>query len=161
MRQRWRSAERATTGAKAQVKIVLICSDWCAEQDWDWEPNNDFRPFCASRLPSSVFQSGQYDAPRRHISKRGSPHLRRTFWLTSMSAILQPGLLRDYYKRRRAAGLRHKSALTAVALKLCRITWRIMTDQRDYTPEPPNPKSDVSPNVKPANASPKKRKLSR
>jgi len=112
-------------------------------------------------LDPAVFQSGQYDAPRRHISKRGSSHLRRTFWLMSMSAILQPGPLRDYYKRRRAAGLHHKSALTAVALKLCRITWRIMTDQRDYTPEPPNPKSKVSPNAKPANASPKKRKLSR
>jgi transposase len=95
-------------------------------------------------LDPAVFQSGQYDAPHRHISKRGSPHLRRTLWLMAMAAILQPGPLRDYYKRRRANGLHHLSALTAVSLKLCRITWRIMTDQRDYTPEPPVAKTKVT-----------------
>lgn len=93
-------------------------------------------------LDPVVFQTGQYDAPRRHISKRGSPHLRRTLWLMAMVAILQPGPLRDYYKRRRAAGVHHLSAVTAIALKLCRITWRIMTDQRPYTPEPPAAKNN-------------------
>jgi transposase len=88
-------------------------------------------------LDPAVFQSGEYDAPHRHVSKRGSPHLRRTLWLMAMGAILHPGALQDYYKRRRAGGLHHTSAVTATALKLCRITWRIMTDQRDYTPEPP------------------------
>jgi transposase len=89
-------------------------------------------------LDPAVFQTGQYDAPHRHVSKRGSPHLRRTLWLMALGAILHPGPLRDYYKRRRAGGLHHTSAVTAVALKLCRITWRILTDQRDYTTEPPS-----------------------
>ena len=35
MTRQCRSAERARTGAKAQVKIVLICSNRRAEQDWD------------------------------------------------------------------------------------------------------------------------------
>lgn len=95
-------------------------------------------------LDPVVFQTGQYDANHRHVSKRGSPHLRRTLWLMAMGAVLHPGPMRDYYQRRRKAGLHHSSALTAVALKLCRITWRILTDQRDYTPEPPK-KIDVSP----------------
>jgi len=95
-------------------------------------------------LDPAVFQTGQYDAPDRHISKRGSPHLRRTLWLMAMGSIMQPGPLQDCYKRRRAAGLHHLSAVTAVALKLCRITWRILTDQRDYTPEPPSRARPVS-----------------
>jgi transposase len=111
-------------------------------------------------LDPSVYQSGDYDAPRRCISKRGSPHLRRTLWLMAMASILQPGPLRDYYKRRREAGLHHTSAVTAVALKLCRITWRIMTDQRDYTPEPPASNKKASITVKKAVAT-KKRKASR
>jgi transposase len=88
-------------------------------------------------LDPVVFQTGQYDAPRRHISKRGSPHLRRTLWLMASAAILRPGPLRDDYKRRRAAGVHHLSAVTAISLKLCRLTWRIMTDRRPYTPLPP------------------------
>ena len=88
-------------------------------------------------LDPAVFQSGEYDAPHRHVSKRGSTHLRRTLWLMALGAILHPGPLRDYYKRRRAGGLHHTSAVTATALKLCRIVWRVMTDQRDFTPEPP------------------------
>lgn len=31
-------------------------------------------------LDAAVFQTGQYDAPQRHISKRGSPFLRETLW---------------------------------------------------------------------------------
>ena len=111
-------------------------------------------------LDPAVFQSGQYDAPRRCISKRGSPHLRRTLWLMALSSVLHPGPLQDYYKRRRAAGLHHTSAVTALALKLCRITWRVMTDQRDYSPEPPTSKASSPVTVKTPVPS-KKRKLSR
>jgi transposase len=95
-------------------------------------------------LDPAVFQTGQYDAPHRHISKRGSPHLRRTFWLMAMSAVTRPGPLRDHYHRRRARGLHHLSALTSAAVKLCRITWRILTDRRDYTPQPPDSKNKLS-----------------
>jgi hypothetical protein len=78
----------------------------------------------------------------------------------AMANILQPGPLRDYYKRRREGGLHHTSTVTAVALKLCRITWRIMTDQRSYTPEPPTRNGDATTNVKNATAT-KKRKTCR
>ncbi|HEX4071528.1 MAG TPA: hypothetical protein VHX68_10170 [Planctomycetaceae bacterium] len=80
-----------------------------------------------------------------------------------MAAVMQPGPLRDddYYKRRRASGLLHTSAVTAVALKLCRIAWRIMTDQRDYTPEPPARPLPVAVAATKTVASPKKRKVAR
>jgi hypothetical protein len=42
---------------------------------------------------------------------RCSPHLRRTLWMMA-----------------------HLGAVTTAALKLTRIVWRILTDQRDYIP---------------------------
>jgi transposase len=86
-------------------------------------------------LDLSVFQTGQYDAPRRHISKRGSPFLRHTLWNMAFQAVYREGEIRDYWLRKSADGLKHKAAITAVSIKLCQITWRILTDKRDYLPE--------------------------
>ena len=42
-------------------------------------------------LDPTVFQTGQYDAPRRRISKRGSPFLRRTLWGMALRSLQQEG----------------------------------------------------------------------
>jgi transposase len=88
-------------------------------------------------LDLTVFQTGQYEAPKRHISKRGSPFLRHTLWAMAHRACYQEGELRDYWLRKRGQGLHHLAAVTAVALKLCRVAWRILTDRRDYQPQRP------------------------
>jgi transposase len=82
-----------------------------------------------------VSQSGEYQATRRHISKRGSPFLRHTLWAMAHRACYQEGDLRDYWLRRKGQGLNHLAAVTAVAIKLCPVIWRIMTDRRDYLPQ--------------------------
>lgn len=84
-----------------------------------------------------VSQSGEYQATRRHISKRGSPFLRHTLWAMAHRACYQEGDLRDYWLRRKGQGLKHLAAVTAVAVKLCPIVWRIMTDRRNYLPQRP------------------------
>ena len=84
-----------------------------------------------------VSQSGEYQAPRRHISKRGSPFLRHTLWAMALRACYQEGDLRDYWLRRKGQGLKHLAAVTAVAIKLCPVVWRIMTDRRNYLPQRP------------------------
>ena len=81
-----------------------------------------------------VSQSGEYQAPRRHISKRGSPFLRHTLWAMAHRACYQEGDLRNYWLRRKAQGLSHRESVTAVAVKLCPVVWRIMTDRRNYLP---------------------------
>jgi transposase len=88
-------------------------------------------------LDVTVFQTGQYESAHRRISKRGSPYLRRTVWMMASIAVRQEGHLRKDYLRRQKQGLHHLSNVTAAALKLCRITWRILTDGRDYLPEAP------------------------
>jgi transposase len=88
-------------------------------------------------LDVTVFQTGEYQAPRRHISKRGSPFLRHTLWAMAHRACYQEGELRDYWLRKRGQGLHHLAAVTAVALKLARVAWRILIDRRDYQPQRP------------------------
>jgi transposase len=88
-------------------------------------------------LDPAVFQTGEYDAPKRRISKRGSPFLRRTLWAMAMRSLQYEGDLHDYWLRRRRDGTHHLVAVTAVAAKLCHITWRILTDRRDYLPQSP------------------------
>lgn len=92
-------------------------------------------------LDPKVFQSGQYDAPRRHISKRGSPYLRRSLWQMAYRALCTEGDLRDFWRKKHRQNKHHLVATTAVANKLCHIVWRIMTDRRDYIPNGYNPKS--------------------
>jgi len=84
-----------------------------------------------------VSESGEYQAPRRRISKRGSPVLRHTLWSMAHRACYQEGDLRDYWLRKKAQGLHHLAAVTAVAVKLSRVAWRILTDRRDYLPQRP------------------------
>jgi transposase len=88
-------------------------------------------------LDTTVFQTGQYEAPRRRITKRGSPFLRQTLWNMAHRACYQEGDLRNYWLRRRGKGLHHLSAVTATALKLCHVTWRVLIDRRDYLTVPP------------------------
>jgi len=88
-----------------------------------------------------VIQSAGRDLrPRRHISKRGSPFLRQTLWGMAHRAAYQEGDLRTYWLRRRAEGLHYLAAVTATAIKLTHVVWRILTDRRDYQPECPGGK---------------------
>lgn len=84
-----------------------------------------------------VCESGEYQAPRRRISKRGSPVLRHTLWSMAHRACYQEGDLRDYWLRKKTQGLHHLAAVTAVAVKLTHVAWRILTDRRDYLPQRP------------------------
>lgn len=92
-------------------------------------------------LDPKVFQSGQYDAPRRRISKRGSPYLRRSLWQMAYRATCSEGDLRDFWRKKHRQNKHHLLAVTAVANKLCHIVWRIMTDRRDYVRKGYNSKS--------------------
>ena len=81
-------------------------------------------------LDVAVYQTGQFEASRRHISKRGSPYLRHTLWMMACAAVRSKGPLQRHYLKRRKRGLHHLAAVTATSLKLARIAWRICTDQR-------------------------------
>ena len=85
-------------------------------------------------LDLGAWQTGKFKATERHISKRGSPFLRKTLWMMAHRAVYEEGMLRDYWLAKKAQGLKHLSAVTAASIKLTRICWRVMTDQRPYDP---------------------------
>lgn len=69
-------------------------------------------------LDPSVFASGQFLGKRQHLSKRGSPYLRRALCLATHTACLRNPDLNAYLQHKLAEGTPHKAALVATACKL-------------------------------------------
>jgi hypothetical protein len=69
-------------------------------------------------IDASVYQSGEFEAKRMHMSKRGSPYLRYALWQAAHGAIQHDPELQAYYQRKRAEGKHHGTALGAVCRKL-------------------------------------------
>lgn len=126
---------------KVQVAMEATGHYWYSLHDFLVDHRYEVGQLVAlAGLDLTVFQTGQYKAPRRRISKRGSPVLRHTLWQMAHRACYREGDLRDYWLRRQGPGLSQRSAVTATALKLCHLVWRILTDRRDYLPQRPNTK---------------------
>lgn len=86
-------------------------------------------------LDASVKQSGEFNSSQNHISKRGSPYLRRALWMAAFMSLQCDPALYDYYSKLRARGKSHRCATTAVARKLCIIVWAIMKSKQPYSPQ--------------------------
>jgi transposase len=85
-------------------------------------------------IDPSVFESGQFHARRQHISKRGSPHLRRALFLAAHSAQMRNPDLHAYLERKLAQGKPYKAALIAVAHKLLARIYVVLREGRPYEP---------------------------
>lgn len=80
----------------------------------------------------SVFESGEFEGTRAHLSKRGSPHLRWYLWLAADRARMYDPVLREYYWKKRGEGKCHKVAISAVVRKLCAIIFAVLRDGKPY-----------------------------
>jgi transposase len=76
-------------------------------------------------------QSGQYVAPS-HISKRGSPHLRRTLFLMAQSVIRYCATFRDYFLRLRERGKAYRVAVIATAHKLLNVLFTLLKNHTTF-----------------------------
>ncbi len=86
-------------------------------------------------LDPSVHQSGNYNAPSMRISKRGSPHLRRALYIASHVARIHDPVIKEYYERLINKGKHHRQAQTAVAAKLARIVFSVLSLNEPYNRE--------------------------
>lgn len=89
-------------------------------------------------LDTSIMQSGQFLGTQGKISKRGSPLLRRAFYLAALVAAFKDPALSQFYARKMSQGKHHKQALIAVAHKLVNITWAIWRSGKPYIPHSKN-----------------------
>jgi transposase len=78
-----------------------------------------------------VKQSGNYRADFA-ISKKGSRHLRRTLYLMALNVIRYEGRFKDYYLSLKNRGKKPKQALIAVANKLAKTLWAMLTHKTPY-----------------------------
>lgn len=80
-----------------------------------------------------VRRSGQYIG-RLGISKKGNRHLRRTVYLMAMNVIRFEGKFREFYLRLRERGKTYMEAVIAVANKLLRTIYAMLTQHALYSP---------------------------
>jgi len=88
-------------------------------------------------LDVKVTQSGEFEGTKQHISKRGSPYLRRAIWLAANRAAFCDPILSDYYQSLKSRGKHHLTAVGAVARKMCNIIFTILRENRPYQATPP------------------------
>lgn len=83
-------------------------------------------------IDPSVHQSGQFLGSRAHMSKRGSPHLRRILWLAATMARIKDPELNAFYQKKRAEGKSYGTAMGAVCRKLLVRIFVILREKRPY-----------------------------
>ena len=83
-------------------------------------------------LDPSVFESGAFHGRREHISKRGSPYLRRALYLAAHSAHRRNPDLAAYLERKLAEGKPYKVAVVALAHKLLARIYTVLKEGRPY-----------------------------
>jgi transposase len=85
-------------------------------------------------IDPTVYESGKFRGTHAHMSKRGSPYLRRAIWLAAISARRFDPELKAYYEKKLAEGKHPNSATGAVCRKLLNRIFVILREKRPYIP---------------------------
>ena len=80
-------------------------------------------------LDPSVYQSGNFQAPKTRMSKRGSTVLRYALMNAAHNVVKNNATFKAYYDAKRAENRSHYNALGRCAGKLVRVIWKMLTDE--------------------------------
>lgn len=83
-------------------------------------------------IDPTVKQSGEFTATHNHMSKRGSPYLRRAIWQASTLALQYNPALKDFYDKKRIEGKPAMNAIGHVTRKLTNIIFAVLRDNKPY-----------------------------
>lgn len=86
-------------------------------------------------LDPSVYQSGNFQAKKTRMSKRGSKVLRYALVNAAHNVVKNNATFKAYYDAKMAEGRTHYNALGHCAGKLVRIIWKMMTDNLEFNLE--------------------------
>ena len=86
-------------------------------------------------LDPSVYQSGNFQAKRTRMSKRGSRVLRYALMNAAHNIVKNNATFKAYYDAKRAEGRTHYNALGHCAGKLVRVIWKMLTDEVEFNLE--------------------------
>ena len=104
------------------------------------EIGGDIRKF--SSVPKLVAYAGLYPKSRQsgesktagHMSKRGSPYLRRAVWLAASVAAFKDTSASLFYQKKRSEGKDHLNAIGHVCHKILAIIFAVLRDNKPYVP---------------------------
>jgi transposase len=83
-------------------------------------------------IDPTVKQSGEFIGIHNHMSKRGSPYLRRALWQASTIAVHYDPALKAYLAKKRAEGKPYMNAIGHVTRKMVNIIYAVMRDNEPY-----------------------------
>jgi len=83
-------------------------------------------------IDPTVKQSGEFTATHNHMSKRGSPYLRRALWQASTGAIVYNPALKAFYEKKRMEGKPYMNAIGHVTRKMTNIIFAVLRDNKPY-----------------------------
>lgn len=83
-------------------------------------------------LDASISQSGEFESTSNHMTKRGSPYLRRALFQSALRAEFCDPVFSNYYQKKIAEGKHHLVATNAVARKLCHTIFAVLTKNEPY-----------------------------
>ena len=83
-------------------------------------------------LDPSVYQSGNFQAKRTRMSKRGSRVLRYALVNAAHNVVKSNTTFKAYYDAKMAEGRTHYNALGHCAGKLVRIIWKMLSDEVEF-----------------------------
>lgn len=83
-------------------------------------------------IDPTVFASGEFEGTRRHISKRGSPYLRKALWMAATGARRWNPDLESFFTRKLKEGKPYGVAMGALCRKLLARIYVILKEDRPY-----------------------------
>lgn len=83
-------------------------------------------------LDPTVNQSGEYSSTHNHMSKRGSPYLRRAIWQAATVAVMHDPAMKAFFQKKRQEGKPYMNAIGHVTRKLTSIIYAVLRDQKAY-----------------------------
>ena len=83
-------------------------------------------------IDPTVKQSGEFNATKNRMSKRGTPYLRRALWTASIVAAFNDPNLHEYYLKQKNEGKHHGTIIGAIARKLIYRIFIVLKDNIPY-----------------------------
>ena len=84
-------------------------------------------------IDPTVKQSGEFTATHNHMSKRGSPYLRRALWQASTTcAVIHDSALKTFFEKKRMEGKPYMNAIGHVTRKMTNIIFAVLRDSKPY-----------------------------
>ncbi len=83
-------------------------------------------------IDPTVKQSGEFTGTHNHMSKRGSPYLRRALWQASVLTVMHNPDMKSFFQKKRAEGKPYMNVIGHVTRKMTNIIFAVLRDNKPY-----------------------------